>query len=202
MPSDCRVVNQTAVSEHDDPRAVGRRLGVMRHHHDGLALLVQIFEQEKYILARVGVEVSRGLVGKEHGRVRDERSRNCHALHFAARKLFGPVLDAFRKPHFFQERFGLRLDLGEGDAFEQERQARVLGCREDGQEVEELEDEADLSAADEREFIVRDAVERSVVDEDFSGCGLVEPADEVQERTLSRAARTHYGKKFAGLDTE
>src|SRR6266508_3133155 len=163
-----RVFGDAAVPQGDGARAVCGGLLIMGHHDDGLSLPVEAGEQLKDVLAGARIEVPRGFVGQENGRVRDERSRNCHALHLAARELFGPVSRPFAESDLLQKRFRFWLDLCEGYALEQERKAHVLRRGQNGQEVEELEDKTHVTTPDERELVVGDAVERRPVDEDLS----------------------------------
>jgi hypothetical protein len=196
------VVCDAAVLERYDARAVGRGVEIMGHHDDGLALPVEAGEQQEDVLAGARIEVSRGFVGQEHGRVRDERTRNGHALHLAARELFGPVIDPFAKSDLPQKGFCFWFDPGEGDALKQQGKAYVLCCSKNREKVEELENETYVSSPDEGEFIVGDVVERPSIDEYLAGTRLVQAADEVQECALAGAGGTHDGKKLACMYAE
>ena len=64
------------------------RLRVVRHHDDRLAeLLVQAPQQLEDLVARLRVEVARGLVGDQDLRVGHDRARDRDALLLAAREL-------------------------------------------------------------------------------------------------------------------
>jgi hypothetical protein len=65
------------------------------------------------------------------------------------------------------------------------RQAHILDARERREQVEELEDEADLVAPDPGQLIVRQPGERLAVDADLPGGRAIEPADEVEERRFA-----------------
>ena len=69
--------------------AVGQFAGVLvvRHHHDGAALRMQIAQQSEHDALIFGVEVARGLVGQNDLRIVHQRPRNGDALLLAARKL-------------------------------------------------------------------------------------------------------------------
>src|SRR5688572_24720586 len=66
-----------------------RRYGAVVRHHDesGVRLRVELEEQRDDALARVRVEIARGLVREQHRRPRDEGARDGHALLLAAREL-------------------------------------------------------------------------------------------------------------------
>src|SRR5262249_26123219 len=83
---------------------------------------------------------------------------------------------------------------------ERERDVLLRGVRR--QEVEELEDEPDLPAAEDRQLVVPETRERRARDRDLARAGPVEPADQMKERDLSRPARPHDGDELAGGDAE
>jgi len=62
-----------------------------------------------------------------------------------------------------------------------ERQGDVFDAGERGEEVEELEDEADFVAAEAGEVVIGEVGDGLAVDTDFPGGGTVEAADEVEE---------------------
>src|SRR5690606_1364941 len=71
------------------------------------------------------------------------------------------------------------------------RQRDVLGGVERGDEVERLEDEADLVAAERRELALAQRGEVDVADEDLSGRERVEARQAVHEGRLARPRRAH-----------
>ena len=95
------------------------------------------------------VEVAGRLVGEQHGRPAHEGAGDGDALLLAARKLGRlvpePVGQADRLDEFLEP---TRVELAPGD---RQRQGDVLRRRQGRQEVERLEDEADLVAAQLRE---------------------------------------------------
>src|SRR4029079_11344883 len=83
-------------------RAIGALRGarIVRHHDDGLAvLLVQRLEQVEDFIARLAIEIARGLVAEEQRRIGDDGARDAHALFLAAREFARLVLHAIREPH-------------------------------------------------------------------------------------------------------
>jgi hypothetical protein len=67
-----------------------------------------------------------------------------------------------------------------------ERQRHVLERRQRGQQVEELEDEADLVAPDECALVVGQPAQAPAVDGDFTRARAVEAADEVEKLSTCR----------------
>lgn len=194
----CRVLGYAAVLERYGPGAVGRGHLIMGHHDDRLAFPVEAGEQQENVFAGARIEVSRGFVGQEHGRVCDERARNGHALHLTARELLGPVFDPLTETDFMQQRFRFGFDLCERDALKQKGKAHILRRGQNGQKVEELEDEANAPPPDKRELVVGDSVKRYPVNEDLSETRLVQASDKVQESALARSGGPHDGQKFTG----
>jgi hypothetical protein len=68
-----------------------------------------------------------------------------------------------------------------------ERQRHVLARRQRGEEVEELENEPDLFAAQAREGVVVEAARVGAVDQDRPFRRPVEAADDVEQSRLPRA---------------
>ena len=93
--------------------------------------------------------------------------------------------------------FGLRqlLDLQQGIL-------DVLGCGEDRQEIERLEDEADGATAQIGEFVGRLAADVDAVDVDTPRCRGVDTADEIEQRRLATTGRARDRQEDTRLDAE
>ena len=87
-------------------------------------------------------------------------------------------------------------------AGELERQHDVLGRREHREQVEELEDEADVVAAQLRERGVVEAGDVDAGDGDLARGGRVEAGEDVHERRLAGARRAHDGGQAALGDVD
>ena len=85
----------------------------------------------------------------------------------------GKVRESMTELHELQQLAGALVDLTARPAAQVQRQADVLEARERRQQVEELEDEADLVAADSRQLVVGETAERFAVDADFAGVAVV-----------------------------
>jgi hypothetical protein len=144
-------------------------------HHDGLAELVDRAPQQPEDLLRGRrVEVAGRLVGEDHGGLGGERARHRDALLLAAGQLGRAVGAAVRE----RDRLEQPLDapVAVAAAGERERQPDVLLRRQDRHEVEGLEDEADLVAAQAREVGVVELPDLRVGDRDGAARRAVEPA--------------------------
>src|ERR1019366_1104813 len=141
-----------AVLQRDDPRHALRQRQVVRDHDDGRAALLVDGEEELVDLrARRRVEVPRGLVGKEEARLEEERAGEGYALLLASRELARPVLDALLEPDLLEESVGARLELALRFALHEPRHEHVLERGELGEQMVELEHEANRSVPQLRE---------------------------------------------------
>src|SRR5262249_59368446 len=71
-----------------------------------------------------------------------------------------------------------------------------------GQQVEELEDEADVIAPEPGQLRLAQAAEVGPTHGYAAGARLVKPGDEVEERGLAAARRSHDGRELAALDRQ
>ena len=72
-------------------------------------------------------------------------------------------------------------------AVEQQRELHVLGDRQRRDEMEELEDEADLATADPGSLTNGQGGEIAIAEQDASAVGLIEATGEMQQRRLARS---------------
>ena len=170
------VLDDQAVGEEED--AVGDRgcVRVVGDHDGGLAVARDGLAQEREDLAAgARVEVAGRLVREHHRRLRDERTRDRDPLLLAARELGGTV----REPLGEADRGGQLLEpAGVGLlAGDRERQDDVLLRGQHRQQVEELEDEADVLAPQLRQLRVVQLADRGAGDRRPSpAVGLSRPA--------------------------
>ena len=87
-------------------------------------------------------------------------------------------------------------------ARDREWQHDVLFGGEHRQQVEELEDKADVLPAQARQLAVVERGDLGAGDLDRALGRLVEPGEDVHERRLAGARRAHHGDELARLDTE
>ena len=74
-----------SVADVDDAMRVHGDIVLMRHQHDGIALLVQLREQRHDVVAGGGIERAGGLVGQQKRRMVHQRPGDGHALALPAR---------------------------------------------------------------------------------------------------------------------
>ena len=153
---------------------LGERL-VVRDDDEGLPEFVAQAEEEVVqLFLVVRVEAARGFVGEDHVGVVHEGAGHGHALLFAARELCGLVVGAVGEAHEVEELEGAALNLALVAAGYHAGNEDVLLGGELGEELVELEDEAEVFAAEAGELGGREA--EHVVPGDFHRAlvGLVE----------------------------
>jgi len=166
-------------------------------HDDRLPVLVDaVAKQVEHVRGVLRVEVAGGLVGEHDRGPRCERAGDRHALLLPTRQLGRAVAQAVAEPDHVNEFVepGL-VGVATGD---RQRQHDVLVGRQHGDEVERLEDEADLVAAQRGQLAVVERRDLDAVEGDCAGRGTVEAGQTVHERRLARARGTHHGGELAG----
>jgi len=90
-------------------------VALMRNENDGVAALIQIFEQRHDFFAGFGIEISSRFVGQDNRRLVHERARDRHALALTAREfvrfVMNPIAQANIGQNFRRTLFArLRID--------------------------------------------------------------------------------------------
>src|SRR5829696_3792393 len=187
------------LAKHQQAVRERRRLAVVGDHHHGLSELVdRLAQQLEHLAARLRVEVAGGLVRKHDGGLRRERARDRDALLLAAGELRGPVGQAVAQADRVDQPVEpLALRLAPGD---RQRQDDVLLRSENRDQVEELEDEAELVATQPRERSVVQPGDLHSVDRDAARCRPVETGEDVHERRLAGARGAHDRAEATALE--
>src|SRR5215203_1151383 len=184
------VADDPPVLQGDQPVGVGGGNRVVGDHHHRLAELVdRLAQQLEDVGAGLGVEVAGGLIGEDHGRFADQGAGDRDPLLLAAGELRGavgaPVLEADGADELVDP---LLVGIAAGD---RERQHQVLLGGEDRQQVEELEDEAELVAAQLGQLAVVEAGDVDSIEFDLARGRLVEPGEDVHQGRLAGARGAH-----------
>ena len=133
-----------------EPR--GQRVAVRHDDQHGLLRVVQLEEQRRDGVGRLGVEVARRLVAQQQLRLSDQRARDGDALFLAAGQLRGPMTQAAAEPDAIEQRLRARRRLRVGRA-DQRRHQHVLEHRTLRQQRVILEDESDPAIAKRRQRV-------------------------------------------------
>ena len=183
----------------------GRRSGVariVRHHADRGALLVQVAQQVHDRLAVVRVQVAGGLVGEQDRRVPSQPAGHRHALLLTAGELRGVVLHAVRHADLLQRLLHALLALRGAHAAIGQRQLDVLVDRQVADQVEGLEDEADLAVADARALGRLELLDRPAVERVAALGRRVQQAQDREQRGLAAARGPGDRDVLASLDLQ
>src|SRR6056297_772730 len=184
------LVDDATVSEEDDAVGVRRGDRVVGDHHDRLAEAVDRITQEGQDLAAgAAVEIAGRFVPEDDVRLAHQGSCDGHPLLLTAGEFGRPVAETTAQAdggdHLVEPR---TVGLLAGEI---EREEDVLCCGQGRHQVERLEDEADLLAAQAGELAVGQRGEVDTTDRDAAGRERVEAGDVLHEGRLTRPGRAH-----------
>src|SRR5581483_78528 len=172
---------------------------IVGDHDNGPPLLVELAQQAQYDFLVLRVEVAGRLVGKDDFGIVDERAGDAHPLLLTAGEMRRQVMRALAQANA-RQRFERFLLIGH--AVEVLREHDVLQRGQVGDQMELLEDEANLFGAHARQVRGAEGSKILSVQPDLARGGPIQTADQVDQRGFSRAGRAHDGDPLAGLDGE
>ena len=149
----------------------------------------------------LGIEVAGRLVGEQQRRVVDERARHRDALLLAAGELVGVVVQLRRQAREAQDVGHLRADLLARAAGHLQRVGDVVVDRAVGQELEVLEDHAQVAPVV-GHLLVLDLAEIAPGDHDAPARRLVLLEQQAHDRRLARAGLADDEDELAAGDRE
>ncbi len=163
----------------------------------GPGLAVDLVEDAQDELARLRVQRAGRLVAQEELGLLRHRARDRHALLLAAGELRREVVEPVAEPHQLERLLGLHRvgrDLAD--------QRDVLPGGQAGDEVVELEDEADELAPVARELVVVGVAQVQLLVAQRPVRGTVEPADDVEQRRLAASGRAEQDDELGVVQVE
>ena len=152
---------------------------------------MQLQEELQDELARLPVQVPRGLVGQQELRTIGQGPGHGHPLLLPSRHLGRAGSGLVGQPDLIQHLGGPAQGLGPFPAPDHERQGHVFEGREFGQKVEELEDEADFLVADPGQIPGIPGEDVDAVDIDRPFGRPVQSPQEIEEGGLADAGDAH-----------
>ena len=193
--------NVTIEKVYDPLRVFGirRRVG---YHYDRRTGLIHLGQQIHDFLAMRRVQVSSRLVSENEPGSMDQTSGHRDALALPAGETIGERTGTIRQTdgaQHFHAALSHRLALG---AVELQGQQQVLQNRQRWQEVEELEDEADVSPSKEGSIPFAEVRHLDSVDNHAPGVGPVESAEQIQQGRLAGAALSQEHDQLARLNDQ
>src|SRR3974390_2963915 len=195
-----RLGGETALVDVELARGVRRGARIVRHHDDGLALLlIENLDQVQDVLRALAVEIAGRLVAHQQRWVGDERARDGDALLLTAGELGGLVLGAVGEAHELECRLHVALALRARQVREQQRHLDVSLGREHRQQVVELEHESHMPRAPLGELAARELVDTLPGDDHLALIGPIEAADQIEEGRLAHARWPQEREKLPAL---
>src|ERR1700716_436261 len=165
-------------------------LPVVSRHHDRGTTGIDLQQQLNDLPRGGGVQVSGGLVGEKDPRVMNERTGDRDTLLFAAGELVRVLALLPFQPHDAEHFLDLRLEVAQGALGHAQREGHVLKYGQVGQQLEILEDHADLPPQV-REMAPLEAAQILPLDLDDASGRLLLADQEADQRRLAGAARTN-----------
>ena len=194
------IAGNAAVHHPDPPLGPLADLRVMGDHHQGLAFAVQLFHQFDDLTAGMPVEIAGGFVGEQHRRLIDHRPGDGHPLALAAGEFVRFMMPSVAKPEGLDQTGAALVPFPARNPGQQQGQLDVLLGGEPRDEMEKLEDEADLAAAGGGQLVVVEAGDILAFEEIGAAVRGVEQADDVEQGRFARAGRPHDRQVLARLD--
>ena len=178
----------------------GRRT-IVSDEHDRTSGVGGATQQVEHLRARFLVEVSGRLVGEHERGVVDERARDCEPLLLSAgERRRQPACDV-REPEP-REEFARTWRRFDPVACQLRGQEDVLDSAQLGQQVEGLEDEADVAPANGGQPSLVELVQARAAELDRPGIGAIEAAEQMQEGRLPRAGASDDGNELAARNVQ
>ncbi len=165
-------------------------LGV-RHHDDCGALGIEFAQDTHHFRAVLGIEVSRGFVGKNQFGVAHHRPRDSHALLLAARKLLRKMLGAVAQPHPFENGVDTFLALACLDVEIEQGQFHVLKHVQFVYQVETLKDETYRAFSETCPFAFFERTHFLLQQAVAARGGVVQQAEDIEQRGFSASRGAH-----------
>ena len=163
-----------------------------RHHQGGFMPPAGLLQQRKHFFGRFQIQIARGLIRQDNARFVCQGPCDRYPLLFAARQLLGEPAAAASKPQLPQKQLRALDALGLGNAVECHGKAHVFRHCQRGYQVEELKYKPQSTAPHPGKLILRETRERFPQQFDVSAGGPIQPADQVEQRRLARAAASHH----------
>jgi hypothetical protein len=173
----------------------------VRHQHDRPPLGRQLAQERQHLRAGLHVEVACRLVGQQHSGIVDEGTGDREALLLPTGELVRHRVGDVAQPEPVDQRAAApeRAGRGAGNAAGEEHVGLAAQL---GQQVEELEDEADVPAAQGGEAALADAGDALAGHVDRARVRPVEAAEDMQERRLARPRAAEHGDDLTPGDVE
>ena len=163
----------------------------MRDHNDRRARLIQLVKNIHDLLTGGRIQRAGRLVGQQQLRLADNGARDRNALALTAGELIRPEGQTVAQPHTAQGVLRQLTALVFAHAAIEQRQGDVIHGAQLRQQIKALEHKAQQPVTHLGEVIEARVAQILAVEQEFSACRHIQTADQVHQRRLARAGRTH-----------
>ena len=143
------ITDDMTISQLDVAARIVGDVWVVGYEDDGSSLGIELLEEYENLETGSGIEVTRSLIGENHGRVVHQSSGDGHTLHLSTRHLVTLVIESLAQAHSLQGFDGTLLALlGSNGRIVHQWQLHILHTGSLWQKVVVLEDETNLAVAE------------------------------------------------------
>ena len=190
------------IEQLDAPFRPSRHVGVVGDDHYRAAPAGEVAEQAEHLVASLGIERPGGLVGQYHPAAVHQRAGDGHPLPLAAGERRRPVSQAPAHAQRLQQRLRPNRPARARQAGIARRKLDVLPRRRRAEQVVGLEHEAERIAAQGGEFVRAERAHGASGEQILAASGPVEAAENVHQRRLAGARRSHDADELARGDAQ
>ncbi len=174
----------------------------MGDDQQGLPDLVEVDQEVHHLLAGAAVQRAGRLVGEQQGRAVHQGAGHRDPLAFAAAERGRVDVLAVRDAEFVQQFQGPAARLLGRGAGQLGGQGDVVEGREVVDQIEELEDHADVAAAEQGQPVLVQLPEVLALYPDGAGGRPVQPGHHVQQGGLAAPRGPHHGDRLTRADPQ
>ena len=175
----------------------------MGYEDDGSALGIELLEENQNLKAGSRIQVTRCLVGKNHGRIVHQCSGDGYTLHLSTRHLVALMIESLAQSYSLQSFDGTLLAFFCADGrIVHQWQLYILYARGLRQEIVVLEDEANLAVAQDSSVVAAHLAHAHAIQVIFTLGRGVEAAQLVEQGGFAGTRLTHNGDELALVDLE
>ena len=197
------IADDVSVAQFDVAAGIFGDIRVVGYEDDGSALSVELLEKDKNLETGSRVQVTRCLVGENHGRIVHQCSGDGYTLHLSTRHLIALMVESLAQSYSLQSFDGTLLAIFCADGrIVHQRQLYILYARGLWQEIVVLEDEANLAVAQDGSVVAAHLAHAHAIQVIFTLGRGVETAQLVEQGGFAGTRLTHNGNELALVDLE
>lgn len=197
----CGILDESTIFELEDTlSALGEGIAMGYEEESEIVVGEEGIEEIEDALGAFGIEIAGGFIAEEDFGIIGECAGDGDTLTFTDGEFLWEVVQSVAHPDEFEEAFGFEDSLADGEWAVEHGDLNIFDNVEGGHEVKGLEDETEIVPS-----VVVEAGEVLEVDtfeEDGSGGGLIETAEQIEQGGFAATAGTGDSDVFAREDGE